>query len=118
MNLVKTIAYLSTLIMGGIIIWANSKSNFLADAGKVAQTEWGIVTLVDLYIGFIFVGIWMCFREKGFSRVAWLIGLFFLGNLTRTPLFFIFNFLHFFNIASVPPLPSIAITLLSLTTVP
>ena len=82
MNLVKTIAYLSTLIMGGIIIWANSKSNFLANAGKVAETEWGIVTLVDLYIGFLFIAIWMCFREKGFQRVAWLIGLFFLGNLT------------------------------------
>ena len=57
MNLVKTIAYLSTLIMGGIIIWANSKSNFLANAGKVAETEWGIVTLVDLYIGFLFIAI-------------------------------------------------------------
>ena len=79
MNLVKTIAYLSTLIMGGIIIWANSKSNFLANAGKVAETEWGIVTLVDLYIGFLFIAIWMCFREEGFQRVAWLIGLFFLG---------------------------------------
>ena len=68
--------------MGGIIIWANSKSNFLANAGKVAETEWGIVTLVDLYIGFLFIAIWICFREKGFQRVAWLIGLFFLGNLT------------------------------------
>ena len=82
MSIVKTIAYLLTLIMGGIIIWANSQSNFFENAGEVASTPWGLVTLVDLYIGFIFVAIWMIFREEGVRRIIWLLGLFFLGNLT------------------------------------
>ena len=38
MSIVKTIAYLSTLIMGGIIVWANSQSNFFENAGEVADT--------------------------------------------------------------------------------
>ena len=82
MSIVKTIAYLSTLIMGGIIVWANSQSNFFENAGEVADTAWGVVTLVDLYVGFIFIAIWIIFREKGIRRIVWLVGLFFLGNLT------------------------------------
>ena len=77
MSIVKTIAYLPTLIMGGIILWANSQSNFIENAGEVASTSWGLVTLVDLYIGFIFVAIWIIFREGGIRRITWLLGLFF-----------------------------------------
>ena len=82
MSIVKTIAYLSTLIMGGIIVWANFQSNFFKNTSKVASTAWGIITLVDLYIGFIFIGLWIIFREKGISIIIWFVGLFFLGNLT------------------------------------
>ena len=89
MSIVKTIAYLSTLIMGVIIVWANFQSNFFENAGIVASTPWGIVTLVDLYIGFLFIGLWIIFREKGISRIIWLVGLFFLGNLT-TALYIIY----------------------------
>jgi len=89
MPIVKTIAYLSTLIMGGIIVWANFQGNIFKNAGTVASTPWGIVTLVDLYIGFLFIGLWIIFREKGISRIIWLVGLFFLGNLT-TALYIIY----------------------------
>ena len=89
MSLVRTIAYLSTLIMGGIIVWANLQSNFFENASEVAGTPWGIVTLVDLYLGFVFIALWIIFREKGFPRVIWLLGLFFLGNLT-TALYIIY----------------------------
>jgi len=82
MSIVKTIAYLSTLLMGGIIVWANLQSNFFENASEVASTPSGIVTLVDLYLGFVFIALWIIFREKGFPRVIWLLGLFFLGNLT------------------------------------
>lgn len=89
MSLVRTIAYLSTLIMGAIIVWANLQINFFENVSKVASTPWDVVTLVDLYLGFLFIALWIIFREQGAPRIIWLLGLFFLGNLT-TALYIIY----------------------------
>ena len=83
MSIVKTIAYMSTLIMAIVISWALTKSNIFVEGNTILALPWGIVTFVDLYIGFLYVGIWMVIREKLLHSILWIISLFFLGNLLQ-----------------------------------
>ena len=78
MSIVKTIAYMSTLIMAIVISWALTKSNIFVEGNTILALPWGIVTFVDLYIGFLYVGIWMVIREKLLHSILWIISLFFL----------------------------------------
>ena len=84
MSIVKTIAYMSTLIMAIVISWALTKSNIFVEGNTILALPWGIVTFVDLYIGFLYVGIWMVIREKLLHSILWIISLFFLGNLATS----------------------------------
>ena len=84
MSIVKTIAYMSTLIMAIVISWALTKSNIFVEGNTILALPWGIVTFVDLYIGFLYVGIWIVIREKLLHSILWIISLFFLGNLATS----------------------------------
>ena len=48
----------------------------------IPSLPWGVVSLVDLYAGFILVGIWIFYKEKTVSALVWIFFLMTLGNLT------------------------------------
>ena len=48
----------------------------------IPSLPWGVVSLVDLYAGFILVGIWIFYKEKTISALVWIFFLMTLGNLT------------------------------------
>ncbi len=55
----------------------------LAREGKLLTTmPWGVVTLVDFYIGILLFSTWVCFRESNpLFMVGWIIAFVFTGNL-------------------------------------
>ena len=74
----------NSLLDGSVENAAENACNKLAD-GPLSQLfalPWGIVSLVDLYSGFILIAIWMIYREKNYTSVVWVFFLMILGNLT------------------------------------
>lgn len=63
------------------ILMASHQSNFVAGFRNIAAEPWGVVTLLDLSVGLLFVAVWMALVEpKPWRAGAWIVALFLLGN--------------------------------------
>ena len=80
MTITKVIAYLITIAMVSTIFWAQNQVSVFDSI--IPSLPWGVVSLVDLYAGFILVGIWIFYKEKTVSALVWIFFLMTLGNLT------------------------------------
>ena len=80
MTITKVISYLISLAMISVILWAQNQTSLFDSL--IPSLPWGIVSLVDLYSGFILIAIWMIYREGNFSALFWVIFVMLLGNLT------------------------------------
>jgi hypothetical protein len=81
------IALISTaLVLAGAIILAGLNANLWTSFGRIIADPWGVVTLVDLYAGFLVAGvvIWCVEPRKGLAVVLILLTPF-LGNLVTLP---------------------------------
>ncbi|NPV84857.1 MAG: DUF1475 family protein [Anaerolineae bacterium] len=80
MKLAKTIALLGTLLMGAVILYAFVVGDFSAEGARLLSMPWGVVSLVDLYVGFVLFSIWIVFRENSLWRsVVWVVLMMTLG---------------------------------------
>jgi hypothetical protein len=52
------------LILAGAIAWASGKAEFWASGAAILANPWGLVTLIDLYAGFIISGILVAAVER------------------------------------------------------
>lgn len=69
------------LLVAAILI-ASGHSHVLAGLRHVSADPWGVVTLLDLGIGLLFVAVWLALVEPSPWRAAvWIIALFVLGNV-------------------------------------
>jgi hypothetical protein len=83
MRIAKFIALASLLAMTGILIYGFTVGNFSTEGAKLLAMPWGIVSLVDLYVGFILFSCWIVFREKAWlPSVVWVILIMILGFWT------------------------------------
>ncbi len=83
MRLAKVVSMLGILAMTGIIIYAFIKGDFAKDGALILSAPWGIVSLVDLYVGFILFSGWIIYREKSPIRAAiWVVLMLTLGFFT------------------------------------
>lgn len=83
MNIAKIIAVIGLLAMTGAILYAFVAGDFGTEGAWITSHPWGIVSLVDLYVGFIIFSMWIVYREK--SRLAagvWVALMMVLGNWT------------------------------------
>lgn len=75
MTTAKMIALAGLLAMTGILIYGFTRGDFLAEGAALLRMPWGLVSLVDLYVGFVLFSFWIAFREKALlPSVIW-IGL-------------------------------------------
>lgn len=86
MKIAKLIALIGVLAMGGILIYAFATGDFQAEGSQLMSMPWGIVSLVDLYVGFALFAIWIAYREPSLWRaIIWIVLLlvlgFFIGSL-------------------------------------
>lgn len=83
MNIAKTIAWAGLLAMTGAITYGFMAGDFWADGALILANPWGVVSLVDLYVGFILFSMWIAFREKSPPVAAvWIIAMMILGFFT------------------------------------
>lgn len=85
MKTAKIIAALGVLAMTAALIYGFTVGNFSEDGAKLLNNPWGIVSMVDLYTGFILFSLWIVYREKSIPRSAiWVILMMVLGFFTAS----------------------------------
>lgn len=71
--------------MISVLIYGFVVGDFGVDGGKILQNPLGIVSLVNLYTGFILFSGWIIFREKSWIRSAvWVVFMMVLGFFTAS----------------------------------
>lgn len=85
MKFVIILAVLGTLAMSVILGYAFLNGDFSAEGTRLLGMPWGIVSLVDLYTGFILFSGWIIFRERSVLRsIIWVIFMMALGFFTAS----------------------------------
>ena len=85
MKFAKILSFLGILAMTAVLIYGFTVGNFSADGAELLQNPWGIVSLVDLYVGFALFSGWIIYREKSFGRsLIWVILMMVLGFFTAS----------------------------------
>ena len=85
MKIAKAVALLGLLAMTAILIYGFTVGDFAAEGKQLLSMPWGIVSLVDLYVGFILFSGWIVYRGKSAVRsVVWVILMMILGFWTAS----------------------------------
>jgi hypothetical protein len=85
MKIAKAIALLGLLAMTAVLIYGFTVGDFATEGKQLLSMPWGIVSMVDLYVGFILFSGWIVYREKSTLRsVVWVILMMVLGFWTAS----------------------------------
>lgn len=80
MNVAKILTILGVLAMTAVIGYAFIAGDFAAEGAILTSLPWGIVSLVDLYVGFTLFSAWIVYREKSIPVTAlWILAVMTLG---------------------------------------
>ena len=85
MKIAKLVALLGLLAMTGVLIYGFTAGDFNGEGKVLLSMPWGIVSLVDLYVGFILFSGWIVYREKSLVRsIVWVFFMMVLGFFTAS----------------------------------
>jgi hypothetical protein len=85
MKIAKLVALLGLLAMTGVLIYGFTVGDFAGEGKQLLSMPWGIVSLVDLYTGFILFSGWIVYREKSLLRsIVWVVLMMVLGFWTAS----------------------------------
>lgn len=80
MKIAKTVTVLLTLVMGVTLLYGFTQGDLAADGRVLLSIPWGIVSLVDVYVGFTLFSGWVIYREASFVRaLVWVVLIMVLG---------------------------------------
>lgn len=79
---VRIALVVAALVLAGSIVWAVPRADFFAAFGEVAANPWGLVSLIDLYVGFVAAAVLIVVLEPNRPLAIGLaVILFVLGNV-------------------------------------
>ena len=85
MRIAKAIALLGLLAMTAVLIYGFTVGDFAEEGKQLLSMPWGIVSLVDLYVGFALFSGWIVYREKSVIRsIIWVVLMIVLGFWTAS----------------------------------
>lgn len=83
MRSAKFVALFGLLAMTAVLIYGFTVGDFAAEGRELLSLPWGIVSLVDLYVGFALFSIWIVYRERSLGRsMVWVALMMVLGFWT------------------------------------
>ena len=78
----KVLGYVGFFIMSSFICYAMVYGEFFTEGSVLTSMPWGIVSLVDIYLGLVLFSFWVYWREQNVrSGLLWVISILTLGNL-------------------------------------
>jgi len=86
MKIAKAISLICVFLMSAALIYGFTAGDFTADGARLLSNPWGVVSIVDLYVGFVLFSGWIIFREKSWIKAIIWVALmmvfgFFTGSL-------------------------------------
>lgn len=80
MTLVRVLYVCAACLFAALIVWATTRADIGESFGRIVADPWGLVALVDLYLGFAIAStvIWLAEGRRG---LFWIVPLFVLGNV-------------------------------------
>ncbi|MEM0898357.1 MAG: hypothetical protein AAGI92_00205 [Pseudomonadota bacterium] len=69
------------IAFGALIVWAVIVGDFWSEGSWLTTNPWGIVSLADLYFGFLLSAVVIAFFEKPTAAILWILPVPFLGNV-------------------------------------
>jgi len=82
------ISVIMLLVMALLVVllvsagYAFNRGDIAEELALITSLPWGIVTLIDVYVGFILVSLWILWREGALIRaLPWIILIMILGNI-------------------------------------
>jgi len=83
MKVAKIISLVGVIAMTIVLLNGFINGSFFDDGTIILNNPWGIVSLVDLYVGFILFAMWIYFRETNLLKsIIWILALMILGFFT------------------------------------
>jgi hypothetical protein len=83
MRPVKIIPIIGILAMTAVLIYGFTVGDFFDEGSQLTSMPWGIVSLVDLYTGFMLFSAWIIYRERSLPvAILWTIAMMTLGFFT------------------------------------
>jgi len=83
MKVAKAVSLLCVFAMTAVLMYGFTAGDFSGDGNQLLSNPWGIVSLVDLYVGFILFSGWIIYREKSTIRsIVWVFFMMTLGFFT------------------------------------
>jgi hypothetical protein len=80
MTMAKIIAWIGVLAMTAVLIYGFTAGDFAQDGAAILANPWGIVSLIDLYVGFILFSAWIVYREGSLPvAMLWVVLMMVLG---------------------------------------
>ena len=80
MKLAKMITFLGVIAMTAVLIYGFTVGDFSSEGSQLLSMPWGIVSLVDLYTGFILFSAWIIYREESLPvAILWTVAMMTLG---------------------------------------
>ena len=76
----KLISIIGLLAMTAVLIYGFTIGDFSGEGSTLLKMPWGIVSLVDLYTGFMLFSGWIIYREKSLvAAIVWTVAMLTLG---------------------------------------
>jgi pilus assembly protein TadC len=80
MRLAMWVSGLGAAAMAAVLIYGFTVGDFATEGSQLLSMPWGIVSLVDLYVGFTLFSGWIIYREASLARaLIWVIAVMVLG---------------------------------------
>lgn len=81
----KIIAFIGLLAMTAGLANGFINGDFTSDGAELLANPWGIMSIIDLYVGFVLFSMWIAFREKRIlPAVVWIVLMMVLGFFTAS----------------------------------
>ncbi|NMC47615.1 MAG: DUF1475 family protein [Chloroflexi bacterium] len=85
MKLAKILTIFGALAMGWALFHGFTKGDLRAEGSLIGSMPWGVVSLVDVYVGFFLFSGWVIYREKSILiALLWVISFLVLGNFVTS----------------------------------
>jgi len=78
---IRSILLLGVAALFASIIYASVSADFFASFAQIGAMPWGLVSLIDLYLGFAVLAVLIALVELPTRAAGWIIALFILGNV-------------------------------------
>ncbi len=83
MKITKGITWIGLLAMIVGLVNGFVNGDFLEDGKKLLSNPWGVMSMIDLYVGFSLFSMWIFYREKNtIKSIIWTVLMMILGFFT------------------------------------